>query len=112
MRVTCSHVHSHMQVISTVPKCTLIWLVGLGVIRVNLGCYQGNGAYAHINMYDILTNRVRALKSTLGIALLFVVTCLDNSSGQPYQWTTLSETKVVAVSLRLLVRVNEPAFSN
>ena len=50
----------------------LICLVVLGVIRVNLGCYQGNGVYTHINMCDILTNRVRALKSTLGIALLFV----------------------------------------
>ena len=38
---------------------SLIWLVWLGLIK-------GNGAYAHIAVYSILTNRIRALKSTVG----------------------------------------------
>ena len=46
----------------------LIWLVGLGFIRVGLGvnleCCYGNAAYVHIVVYNILTNRVKALKST------------------------------------------------
>ena len=40
----------------------LIWLVGLGVIT--LVCCWGNGAYARIVVYNKLTNRIRALKST------------------------------------------------
>ena len=41
----------------------LIRLVGLGC--VNLGCCYGNGIYAHLNVYNVLTNRFRTLKSTL-----------------------------------------------
>ena len=36
----------------------------IGWVRVHLGCCYGNSAYAHIVMYNILTIRVRALKST------------------------------------------------
>ena len=37
----------------------------IGWVRmINLGYCYGNGAYVHIVMYNILTNRVEALKST------------------------------------------------
>ena len=47
----------------------LMWLVGLGFIRgwdrVNLGVFfWDNGVYVHIVVYNILTNRIRVLKST------------------------------------------------
>ena len=37
----------------------------IGWIRVNLGCCLGYGTYVHIVVYSIVTNRVRALKSSL-----------------------------------------------
>ena len=44
-------------------------MIGLGFVRVklefNLGCCQGNGAYALIVVYSIWTNEIRALKRTV-----------------------------------------------
>ena len=52
-----------------------------GWVRVNLGCCQGNGAYAHIVVYNKLTNRIRALKSTseqIGARLLLISSWLSS----------------------------------
>ena len=45
----------------------------IGCVRVNLGCCYGNAVYAYINMYNKLTNRDRALKSTSGLLRVLIL---------------------------------------
>ena len=50
---------------TTVPKCVFQSSTLIGWVRVGSGCCQGNGTNVHIVMYNIMTNRIRALKAPL-----------------------------------------------
>ena len=103
LHFSISHSHSYFQSdpflqFQTAFQSSGLILVGLGCqgVRV-LGCQgvrvlglgqgycQGNGAFAYIIMYKILTNRIRAFKKVFGVAHSFFGVARD-CARLPHTW--------------------------